>query len=72
MYLNNQRLTDSTPQTIRAAMLEQAGDDTSIPLVLRADRQTPHHFVVTVMDVSAQLGFTNLSIATNRTDGGGQ
>jgi biopolymer transport protein ExbD len=72
MYLNNQRLTDSTPQTIRAAMLEQAGDDTSIPLVLRADRQTPHHFVVTVMDVSAQLGFTNLSIATNRSDGDGQ
>lgn len=71
MYLNNQRLTDSTPQTIRAAMQEVAGDDTSIPLILRADRQTPHHFVVTVMDVSAQLGFTNLSIATNRSDGDG-
>ena len=67
MYLNNQRLTDSTPATVRAAMLELAGEDRGVPLVLRADRQTPHHFVVTVMDVSAQLGFSNLSIATNKT-----
>lgn len=69
MYLNNERLTDSRPETIRAAMLELAGEERQIPLVLRADRQTPHHFVVTVMDVSAQMGFTNLSIATNRVDG---
>lgn len=69
MYLNDQRLVDSRERTIRAALEEAAGDDRNQPLVLRADRLTPHHHVVTAMDVAAQLGFRNLSIATDRTDG---
>ena len=69
MYLNDQRLIDSEPRTIRAAMQQEAGDNRDLPLILRADRQTPHHYVVTAMDVAAQLGFRNLSIATDRTDG---
>ena len=40
----------------------------NIPLILRADRQTPHHHVVTAMDVAAQLGFSNFSIVTDRSD----
>ncbi len=66
MYLNDQRLIDSDARTIRAAMEQQAGERRDIPLILRADRQTPHHHVVTAMDVAAQLGFANLSIATDR------
>ena len=69
MYLNDRRLIDSEENTLRAAMLEVAGEDRTLPLVLRADRLTPHHHVVTAMDVAAQLGFRNLSIATDRTDG---
>ena len=68
MYLNDNRVVDDRPQTLVAAFLEVAGDDRTIPLTLRADRQTPHHFVVMAMDVAAQLGFTNLSIATDRSD----
>jgi biopolymer transport protein ExbD len=69
MYLNDQRLIDSEPRTIRAAMQQAAGDSRDLPLILRADRQTPHHYVVTAMDVAAQLGFRNLSIATDRANG---
>ena len=69
MYLNDMRLIDSKEQTIRAAIVAAVGDDRSLPLILRADRLTPHHHVVTAMDVAAQLGFHNLSIATDRTDG---
>jgi biopolymer transport protein ExbD len=69
MYLNDQRLIDSEARTIRAAIKQQAGAKRNIPLILRADRQTPHHHVVTAMDVAAQLGFSNLSIATDRSDG---
>jgi biopolymer transport protein ExbD len=69
MYLNDQRLIDSEPRTIRAAMQQAAGDNRDLPLILRADRQTPHHYVVTAMDVAAQLGFRNLSIATDRANG---
>lgn len=69
MYLNDRRLVDSEDRTLRAAIEEAVGMERSVPLILRADRQTPHHFVVTAMDVAAQLGFTNLSIATDRADG---
>lgn len=69
MYLNDQRLIDSEARTIRAAIEQAVGDNRNIPLILRADRMTSHHHVVTAMDVAAQLGFTNLSIATDRTSG---
>jgi biopolymer transport protein ExbD len=69
MFLNDQQLIDSEARTIRAAIEQAAGEQRDMPLILRADRQTPHHFVVTTMDVAAQLGFSNLSIVTDRTDG---
>ncbi len=65
-YLNDRQLVDSKAATIEAAFIEVAGDDRSMPVILRADAQTPHHFVVTAMDVTAQLGFSRLSIATER------
>jgi biopolymer transport protein ExbD len=65
-YLNDRQLLDGQRSTLEAAFIEAAGDDRSIPVILRADAQTPHHFVVTVMDVTAQLGFRRLSIATEQ------
>ena len=47
-------------------LIEAAGEDRNIPVILRADAETPHHFVVTAMDITAQLGFSRLSIATER------
>ena len=72
MFLNDQQLVDSDARTLRAAFEEAAGDKRDLPLILRADRETPHHFVVTAMDVAGQLGFRNLSIATDRTTGSGE
>jgi biopolymer transport protein ExbD len=69
MYLNDQRLINSEARTIRAAIQQEAGEKRNIPLILRADRQTPHHHVVTAMDVAAQLGFSNFSIVTDRSSG---
>lgn len=69
MFLNDRQLVDSSAATIRAALEEQAGDQRDLPLVIRADALTPHHYVVTSMDVIGQLGFTRLSIATERVDG---
>ena len=71
MFLNDQQLIDSDARTLRAAFEQAAGDRRDLPLILRADRETPHHFVVTAMDVAGQLGFRNLSIATDRTTGTG-
>ena len=65
-YLNDRQLIDGRQATLRAAFNEAAGEDRTMPVILRADAETPHHFVVTAMDVTAQLGFTRLSIATER------
>jgi biopolymer transport protein ExbD len=65
-YLNDRQLVDGKAATIEAAFIEAAGDDRSIPVILRADAETAHHFVVTAMDVTAQLGFSRLSIATEK------
>ena len=69
MFLNDRQLVDDRAQTLKAAFVEAAGDRRDLPLILRADRETPHHFVITAMDVAAQLGFINLSIAADRSDG---
>ncbi|MGD9265299.1 MAG: biopolymer transporter ExbD [Lysobacterales bacterium] len=68
-YLNDRQLVDARPATLRAAFNEAAGEDRDIPVILRADAETPHRFVVTAMDVTAQLGFSRLSIATERVNG---
>lgn len=65
-YLNDRQLLDGKRSTLEAAFIEAAGEDRTIPVILRADAQTPHHFVVTAMDVTAQLGFSRLSIATEQ------
>ena len=65
-YLNDRQLVDGRASTLRAAFNEAAGEDRDIPIILRADANTPHRFVVTAMDVTAQLGFSRLSIATER------
>jgi len=72
MYLNDRQLADNREETLRTVLGEAVRGRHDLSLILRADRETPHHFVVTAMDVAAQLGLTNLSIATNRTDGSGQ
>jgi biopolymer transport protein ExbD len=69
MFLNDQQLVDDRVKTLVAAFTQAVGDNRKVPLILRADRNTAHHFVVRAMDVAAQMGFTDLSIATDRSDG---
>lgn len=69
MFLNDRQLLDSEPGTIEAALLEAAGEKRDLPVLLRADSMTPHHYVVTAMDVTARLGFARLAIATEHAPG---
>jgi len=72
MYLNDRQLLDNRPATIEAALVQLAGEQRDLPVLLRADAMTPHHFVVTAMDVTARLGFSRLSIATEHVPGTGE
>jgi biopolymer transport protein ExbD len=61
--VNERTLINSSPETLRAALMKEAGDDRG-PITIRADARTTHQAVVTAMDVAGHLGFAQLNIAT--------
>jgi len=65
-FIDDRELVNRKPETVRRALEKLAGDRRDVPLVIRADAETPHQAVVTAMDAAGQLGFKRLSIATVR------
>ncbi len=70
--VNGRELLNTSPDTLRAALLQQAGADRSMRVTLRADARTTHQSVVTAMDVLARLGFAEINIATINSEPAGQ
>ena len=65
-YINRAKVLNRDPKTLKAAIIKHAGTNTERPFIIRADANAPHQSVVTVMDVAGQLGFSRLSIPTER------
>jgi biopolymer transport protein ExbD len=65
--VNERTLINANPETLRAALLKEAGTDRG-PITIRADARTTHQSVVTAMDVAGKLGFAQLNIATVHED----
>ena len=64
--VNGHSLINSQPETLRRAIMDQAGEDRKLPFIISADAETPHQSVVTAMDVAGKLGFSSLSITTQQ------
>ena len=62
--VNDRELINSSPDTLRAAIVEVAGADREKPVTVRADGRATHQSVVSAMDVLGKLGFVRLNIAT--------
>jgi biopolymer transport protein ExbD len=63
--VNGRELIDSSPDTLRAAILKSAGTAAhTSPVSIRADGRASHQSVVTAMDVLGRLGFTQMNLAT--------
>ncbi len=62
--VNGRELVNGQPATIRNALRQVSGGDSSLPLTISADANTNHQNVVTAMDVAGRLGFTKINIAT--------
>ena len=72
-YLVNQReLINSSPETLRAALLKEAGSNRNVRVTLRADAHATHQSVITAMDVLGRLGFTEVNIATVKEESAGK
>jgi biopolymer transport protein ExbD len=63
-FIGENEVLKSDVGSLKEAIVAVAGQDRSMPVVLRADARTPHQFVITAMDALGQLGFVKLSIAT--------
>jgi biopolymer transport protein ExbD len=61
--VNERALINANPETLRSALVKEAGTERG-PLTIRADARTTHQAVVTAMDVAGKLGFAQLNIAT--------
>ena len=70
--VNERELINSSPDTLRAALLKEAGPDRSLRVTVRADARATHQSVITAMDVLGRLGFGEIHIATVRDEAAGQ
>jgi biopolymer transport protein ExbD len=72
-YLVNQHeLINSSPETLRAALLREAGSSRTMPVTLRADAHATHQSVITAMDVLGRLGFAEINVATVKEEAAGK
>lgn len=70
--VNEKELINSSPETLRAALIKVAGQDRTARVTLRADGRATHQSVITAMDVLGRLGFTEINVATVKEDAAGR
>ncbi len=64
--VNGRGLVNTQLATLMDAIEEMSEGDRSLPVIITADANTSYQSVVTVMDAVAQLGFSQLNIATSQ------
>jgi biopolymer transport protein ExbD len=64
--VNGRELVNASTDTLRAAILKEAGNKRDTAASLRADGRATHQSVVTAMDVLGKLGFSQLNIVTTK------
>ncbi|MBT5862392.1 MAG: biopolymer transporter ExbD [Gammaproteobacteria bacterium] len=63
-FVNGRELINNRPETIRNALQKVSIGRSNMPMIISADANAKHQYVITVMDVAGRLGFTHISIAT--------
>jgi biopolymer transport protein ExbD len=70
--VNGRELINASPETLRAALLKEAGTNRDMRITLRADARATHQSVITAMDVLGRLGFSEVNVATVKEDTAGK
>jgi biopolymer transport protein ExbD len=70
--VNSRELINSSPETLRAALLKEAGSNRAVRVTLRADAHATYQSVITAMDVLGRLGFAEVNIATVKEEPAGK
>ena len=59
-------LINTTRETLMRALKQATQGRKELVTVIRADRRTPHESVITAMDITRRLGYTNITFATQQ------
>jgi biopolymer transport protein ExbD len=70
--VNERDLINSSQDTLRAALLKEAGTNRTQRVTVRADARATHQAVITAMDVLGRLGFAEINIATIKEEPAGK
>jgi biopolymer transport protein ExbD len=70
--VNERELINASQETLRAAILKEAGESRNQRITLRADARATHQAVITAMDVLGRLGFAEINIATVEEEAAGK
>ena len=65
-FIDEQQVVNTELDTLKIAIRKFLGEQTDIPVVIRADRNTPYESVVRAMDATSQLGLVHMSLATSQ------
>ncbi len=65
-FIDQQQVVNTELETLKKAIQKYLGDQTEMPVTIRADRMTPYEAVVRAMDAIAQMGLLNMSLATSQ------
>ena len=68
-FIGDEQVVNSRLKTLKGAISKVIGERTDMPVIVRADANSPHQSVVTVLDATSQLGLTRISLATTRASG---
>ena len=68
-FIGEEQVLNTQLKTLKTAISKVIGDRSDMPVVVRADANSPHQSVVTVLDATSQLGLTRISLATTRPAG---
>jgi biopolymer transport protein ExbD len=71
-YVNNRQIINQKLSTLRKALVEAAGNTRQTPFIINADAKTPHQFVISALDIAAQIGFTRITFAAKAPPQGSQ
>lgn len=67
-YVNDRELVQHNPETLHRTLLKIADGRADLPVVVSGDRNAPLQSMMTVLDVSAQLGLSRLSFVVRQAE----
>jgi biopolymer transport protein ExbD len=67
LFVDQKETEAGAIEPLKKALTEVSGGQRNAMIIIRADRNTPHQAVMTVLDAASQLGFTRVAFATQVT-----